>query len=110
MRDKCNITNNFAFFMHQYYFRRCIDGKNIIVTIKMRNNKNGKFSYHSSNFAIAKVVALNLFASKSDNYRYRDSWKSDLLRLTQDAKKIKSDNFTRSNREKSNIAIAILEI
>ena len=26
-----------------------------------------------------------------------------------DAKKIKSDNFTRSNREKSNIAIAILE-
>ena len=27
-----------------------------------------------------------------------------------DAKRIKSDNFTRSNREKSNIAIAILEI
>ena len=26
-----------------------------------------------------------------------------------DAKMIKSDNFTRSNREKSNIAIAILE-
>ena len=26
-----------------------------------------------------------------------------------DAKRIKSDNFTRSNREKSNIAIAILE-
>ena len=26
-----------------------------------------------------------------------------------DAKGIKSDNFTRSNREKSNIAIAILE-
>ena len=25
------------------------------------------------------------------------------------AKRIKSDNFTRSNREKSNIAIAILE-
>ena len=27
-----------------------------------------------------------------------------------DAKRIKIDNFTRSNREKSNIAIAILEI
>jgi hypothetical protein len=27
-----------------------------------------------------------------------------------DANKIKSDNFTRSNREKYNIAIAILEI
>ena len=27
-----------------------------------------------------------------------------------DAKRIKSDNFTRGNREKSNIAIAILEI
>jgi hypothetical protein len=27
-----------------------------------------------------------------------------------DAKSIKSDNFTRRNREKSNIAIAILEI
>ena len=26
-----------------------------------------------------------------------------------DAKRIKNDNFTRSNREKSNIAIAILE-
>jgi len=26
-----------------------------------------------------------------------------------DAKRIKSDNFTRSNREKSNIAITILE-
>jgi hypothetical protein len=26
-----------------------------------------------------------------------------------DAKRIKSDNFTRSNREKSNIAIAIME-
>ena len=29
--------------------------------------------------------------------------------IKKDAKKIKSDNFTRSNKEKSNIAIAILE-
>ena len=28
---------------------------------------------------------------------------------TNETKKIKSDNFTRSNREKSNIAIAIFE-
>ena len=53
----------------------------------------------------------------SDNYRYRDSWKSDNFRkraikntdTKMDANKIKSDNFTRSNREKPNIAIAILE-
>ena len=58
---------------------------------------------------------------KSDNYRYRDSWESDNFRerepskkkqrtnTKKDAKRIKSDNFSRSNREKSNIAIAILE-
>ena len=122
-----------------------------------------QFSYRSSNFAIAKVVALNLFSSifvsfedwfmasflycfpysnrssnscdsnscrsftlshlrtrKSDNYRYRDSWKSDNFReraikkkqrtdTRKDAKRIKSDNLTRGNRKKSNIAIAILE-
>ena len=58
-----------------------------------------------------------LRARKSDNYRYRDSWKSDNFReraikkkqrtdTKKDAKKIKSDNFKRSNGEKSNIAIA----
>ena len=57
----------------------------------------------------------------SDNYHYRDSWKSDNFRkkaikekqrtdTKKDAKRIKSDNFTRGNREKSNIALAILEI
>ena len=57
---------------------------------------------------------------KDDNYRYRDSWKSDNFReraikkeakncTKKDAKRIKSDNFTRGNREKSNIAITILE-
>ena len=62
-----------------------------------------------------------LRARKSDNYRYCDSWKSDNFRkraikkkqitdTQKDAKGIKSDNFTRSNREKSNIAISILEI
>ena len=61
-----------------------------------------------------------LRARKSDNYRYRDSWKSDNFReraikkkqrtdTNKDAKRIKSDNFTSSNREKFNIAIAILE-
>ena len=49
-------------------------GENIIATIKMRNDfcyplkmvtflYCSPFSYRSSNFAIAKVVALNLFAS-----------------------------------------------
>ena len=51
---------------------------------------------------------------------YRDSWKSDNFReraikkkqntdTKKVAKRINIDNFTRSNREKSNIAIAILE-
>ena len=51
-------------------------GKNIIATINMRNNfcyplkmaifpifYCSPFSYYSPNFAIAKVIALNLFAS-----------------------------------------------
>jgi hypothetical protein len=59
-----------------------------------------------------------LRARKSNNYR--DSWKSNNFRKEaikkkqgidnkKDAKRIKGDNFTRSNREKSNNAIAILE-
>ena len=36
--------------------------KNIIATNKMRNNFCYPFSYRSSNFTIAKVVAFNLFA------------------------------------------------
>ena len=53
--------------------------------------KNGIF------FSIAPhlVMTLNLFATIFDTKK--------------DAKRIKSDNFTRSNREKSSIAIAILE-
>ena len=49
------------------------------------------------------------------NYRCRDSWKSDNYKMGNNRKKqrnyynegktIKSDNFIRSNREKSNIAI-----
>ena len=55
-----------------------------------------QFSYCSSNFAIAKVVAFCRLAS--------------FLYAKKDAERIKRDNFTRSNREKSNKAIAILEI
>ena len=49
-----------------------------------------------------------LRARKSDNYRYHDSWKSGNFRkeaikkqitnTKKDTKRIKSDNFTRSNR------------
>jgi hypothetical protein len=56
-------------------------------------------------------LLLPLRARKSENYRYRHSWKSDNLQrepskewqridTNKDAKRIKSDNFTRSNREK----------
>ena len=57
------------------------------------------------------ILSLSpLKARKSDNYRYLDSWKSDNFRkeamkkkqrtdTKKDAKRIKSDYFTRSNRE-----------
>ena len=68
------------------------------------------------------ILSLSpLRARKSDNYRYRyrDSWKRDTLKrklskkkqrtdTKKDAKRIKSDNFTRSIRKESNISIAIL--
>ena len=61
-----------------------------------------------------------LRARKSDNYHYRNSWKSNNFRERdpskkkqrtdkKDAKRIYSDNFTSSNKVKFNIAIAILE-
>ena len=85
------------------------------------------FPYSCRSFTLLKAFAksngnLIAIAFKSDNnYRYRDSLKSDNLERKQsknkqrtdtikDAKRIKSDNFTRGNREKSNIAIVILEI
>ena len=95
------------------------------------------YSYRSSNyrdsyccrlFRLLKALAKSngkfslspLTSIKSDNFRYRYSWKRDNLRESNqekkqrtntinEAKKIKSDNFNKSNREKINIAIAILE-
>ena len=75
------------------------------------------YSYRSSNycdskicrsFTLLKALAKSngiLFARKSDNYRYRDRWKSDNFReraikakkqrtdTKKDAKRIKSDNL-----------------
>ena len=53
--------------------------KDIIGAPKMRNNfwysfKTVNFIYHSSNFAIAKVFALNPFASFFVLVLYIDSW------------------------------------
>ena len=51
---------------------------------------------------------------ESQNYRYRDSRKSDNIGekpkvdTKNNTKKIKSNNFTGSNREKSNVVIAKL--
>jgi hypothetical protein len=50
---------------------------------------------------------LPLRARKSDNFRERAIKKKQRTDTKKAAKRIKSDNFTRSNREKSNIAIAI---
>ena len=67
------------------------------------------------------IISLSaLRARKSNNYCYCNSWKAITLErklskkkqrtdTKKNAKRIKSDNFTNSNREKSNIAIAILE-
>ena len=95
--------------------------ENIIATIKMRNNfcylskmviipillsqywnflYCSPFSYRSSNFAIVgRAITLEKEPSKK---KQRPDTKKD-------AKRIEINNFTRSNREKSNIAIAILE-
>ena len=50
-------------------------------------------------------------ASYRDKYIFRKEAikKKQRTDTKKDAKRIKSDNFTRSNREKSNNAIAILE-
>ena len=89
------------------------------------SNYRDSDSCHS--FTILKALAKNnsnifVIASKHDNYCncYCNSWKSDNLRerdqenkqrtdTINEVKKIKSFNFTRGNREKSNIAIAIME-
>ena len=76
--------------------------------LKALAKSNGKFSLSP------------IRSRKSDNFRYRYTWKRDNLRESNqekkqrtntinEAKKIKSDNFNKSNREKINIAIAILE-
>ena len=64
-------------------------------------------------FTLLKELAksnCNIFAIAS--YFYHDSWKNNNLRESnqqKEAKNIKTNNFTTSNEEKSNIAIAILE-
>ena len=66
------------------------------------------------------VIFSPLRARKSDTYRYRNSWKRDYFREREslkkkqrtepkkDAKRINSDNFPRSNREKWNIGRKII--
>ena len=55
-------------------------------------------------FAIAfKIVGREITLEREP------SKKKQRTDIKKDVKRIKSDNFTRSNREKSNIAIAILE-
>ena len=63
------------------------------------------------------LLLASLRARKSNNYLYRDSRKGDNFKerepskkkqrtdINKDAKMIRNDNFTRGNREKSNIAI-----
>ena len=56
------------------------------------------------------VILSPLSARKSDNFRNEPSKKKKRTDTKKDAKRFKSDNFTRGNSEKSNIAIAILGI
>ena len=64
----------------------------------------------------AIVVALLIALAKSNGDLFAIAFKRESHQqkkqrtdTKKDTKRIKSDNFTRSNREKSNIAIAILE-
>jgi hypothetical protein len=92
-------------------------GEHIIATTKIRNIYGAiqsfifpilaflycsPFSYRSSNFAIAKVVAI---VRREITLERKPSKKKQRTDTKKDAKMIKSDNFTRNNREKSNIAI-----
>ena len=78
-------------------------------------------SYRSSNycdsnscrsFTLLKVLAKsngNLMAIAITKKRETSKKKKQRTDTKKDAKRIKSDNFTRGNGEKSNIGIAILE-
>ena len=79
------------------------------------------FPYSYRSFLLLKAIAKGnrkVFDIEIENYCCCDSWKSDNYRerainknkITDAKNKAKkSDNFTRSNREKFIIAIAILE-
>ena len=76
------------------------------------------FPYSYRSFTLLKALAksnVNIFAiacksEKERQLREREpSKKKQWTNTKKDAKRIKSDNFTRSNKEKSNIAIAISE-
>ena len=67
------------------------------------------YSYRS--FTILKALAKsngNLFARKIDIFRESNQEKKQRSDTMNEAKKIKSDNFKMSNKEKSNIGITIL--
>ena len=69
------------------------------------------YSYRSSNYCDSN--SWRSFTRNSDNHRYSDgrmpSKKKQRTDTKKDAKRIKSNNFTRRNRDKSNIDIALLE-
>ena len=66
------------------------------------------YSYRSYKRKVTVIFSLSpLWAKKSDNYRYRNSWKNNNFReraikkkqrydIKKDAKRIKSDNFKKS--------------
>ena len=61
--------------MENLLHKRSTVGENIIATTKMRNN----FCYPLK-MVIIQISLSPLRARKSDNYRYRDCWKSDNFR------------------------------
>ena len=72
---------------------------------------HGFFSAYHKVIAVAIVVALLRYCNswKSDNFRGSNQERKLRTNTINEAKKIESNNFTRGNRERSNIAIAILE-
>ena len=55
------------------------------------------------------MLLLPLIVKKSDSYRKSNKEKKQNTYTKSEAKKIKSNNLTRSHKDKLNIAIAILE-
>ena len=108
-----------------YRFSILVQGFFSVFSLYSHYSTNYRCSDSCCSFSILKAIAkskgeLIAIAFKSNNYRHCNCWKSNKYRkgnkgekqrnyALNEAKLIKRNSFTRSNRKKINIVIAILE-